>query len=119
MTKQKNPYEILGIPQEATAAEIRKAYLQGLRQTPPEKDPEGFEKVSHAYNWLKDTGKRKELEFSLLKKSSGIELQGTPADVDYYFKKRILRFFLASSDLYIQDFSSRFKDISSEVKRLK
>jgi len=116
----KNPYEILGISPDAAPAEIRKAYLKKLRHSPPEKDPEGFKAVKHAYTLLQDGGKRKAIELSLFKSESGIALPPPAAsDLSHYFKDRILRFFLASSDFYIEDFTSHFFDISKEIKKLK
>lgn len=119
-TKEKNPYEILGISRDAAPAEIRNAYLKKLRLSPPEKDPEGFKAVKHAYTLLLDTGQRKALELTLFKDESGIAPPQPPMpDLTHYFRDRIFRFFLASSDFYIEDFSGRFLDISNEIKKLK
>lgn len=118
--QEKNPYEILGISQDAAPGEIRKAYLKKLRLCPPEKDPEGFKAVKHAYSLLQDTGHRKALDLTLFKSESGIVLPSVGVtDFTYHFKERILHFLLASSDLYIDDFSSHFHDISGEIKKLK
>lgn len=118
--KERNPYEILGISQDASPGEIRKAYLKKLRLSPPEKDPEGFKAVKHAYTLLQDTSQRKTLDLNLFKNESGIGLPTAAVpDFTYYFKDRIFRFFLASSDFYIDDFSSHFFDISNEIKKAK
>jgi curved DNA-binding protein CbpA len=118
--QEKNPYEILGISQGAAPGEIRKAYLKKLRLSPPEKDPEGFKAIRHAYSMLQDTGQRKALDLTLFKSESGIVLPSVGVtDFTYHFKERIFRFLLASSDFYIDDFSSRFHDISEEIKKLK
>jgi curved DNA-binding protein CbpA len=118
--REKNPYEVLGISQDASPGEIRKAYLKKLRLSPPEKDPEGFKAVKHAYSLLQDSVQRKTLDLSLFKSESGIGVKAVPVpDLTPFFTDRILRFFLVSSDFYIQDFSSDFHDISHEIKKLK
>lgn len=115
----KNPYEILGISREASPGEIRKAYLKKLRLSPPERDPEGFKAVKHAYTLLQDAEQRKALDLKLFKKESGIEIKpGPPPDLMNFFTLRLLRFFLASSDFYIPDFSRDFRDITQEIKAL-
>ncbi|OPY61041.1 MAG: Chaperone protein DnaJ [Syntrophorhabdaceae bacterium PtaU1.Bin034] len=48
------PYEILGVPPGADDDAIRKAYLALVRQCPPDRDPEGFKRISKAYEQLKD-----------------------------------------------------------------
>lgn len=116
----KNPYEILGISREASPGEIRKAYLKKLRLSPPERDPEGFKAVKHAYNLLQDAVQRKALDLKLFKKESGIEIKPGPApDLMNFFTLRLLLFFLASSDFYTRDFSRDFHDITEEIKALK
>jgi curved DNA-binding protein CbpA len=116
----KNPYEILGISREASPGEIRKAYLKKLRLSPPERDPEGFKAVKHAYTLLQDAVQRKTLDLKLFKKESGIEIKpGPPPDLMNFFTLRLLRFFLASSDFYTRDFSRDFRDITQEIKSLK
>jgi curved DNA-binding protein CbpA len=44
-----NPYLILGVPHTADDAEIRKAYLSGVRDHPPERDPARFQSLTNAY----------------------------------------------------------------------
>ncbi len=118
--QEKNPYEILGISQDAGPGEIRKAYLKKLRLSPPEKDPEGFKAIRHAYSMLQDTGQRKALDLTLFKSESGIVLPSVGVtDFTDYFKERIFRFLLASSDFCIDDFSGHFHDISAGIKKLK
>lgn len=47
-------YEVLGLDPEAGADEIKRAYFRLVRLHPPEKDPEQFQQIRHAYEILKD-----------------------------------------------------------------
>ena len=47
-------YEVLGLDPEAGADEIKRAYFRLVRLHPPEKDPEQFQQIRHAYEMLKD-----------------------------------------------------------------
>ncbi|HHX59985.1 MAG TPA: tetratricopeptide repeat protein [Epulopiscium sp.] len=45
-------YAVLGINQEATAIEIKKAYFSMIRKNTPEREPEKFMEIRHAYESL-------------------------------------------------------------------
>lgn len=49
---------ILGVELSAGDEEIRAAYLQKIREHPPEKSPEQFEKIRDAYEALRDPRRR-------------------------------------------------------------
>lgn len=49
-----NPTNILGVSQDADPGEIRTAYLNKIKEFPPEKFPEEFEQVRDAYTILRD-----------------------------------------------------------------
>ena len=53
-----NPYVILRTPVDATDAEIRRAYLEAIREFPPEREPERFQKIAHAYEQIRDENAR-------------------------------------------------------------
>ena len=53
-----DPYEALGVARDADEATIRQAYLARLREFPPERAPEAFERVRDAYQALSDPGRR-------------------------------------------------------------
>jgi hypothetical protein len=53
-----NPYEILGVPANASEQEIRNAYLSKVKEFPPDQSPQKFEAVRDAYEALRDPRKR-------------------------------------------------------------
>jgi preprotein translocase subunit Sec63 len=53
-----DPKEILGISDHADGEEIRRAYLDKIRQYPPDRMPAEFEKIRDAYEILKNPGTR-------------------------------------------------------------
>jgi DnaJ-class molecular chaperone len=53
-----NLQNILGVPQNAKAEEIRTAYLSKIKEYPPEKCPAEFERVRDAYTILSDPCRR-------------------------------------------------------------
>jgi hypothetical protein len=48
------PQNILSVPQDAKSKEIRTAYLNKIKEYPPEKFPAEFERVRDAYTILSD-----------------------------------------------------------------
>lgn len=57
-------YEVLGVPQNATTDDIKKAYRKLAREHHPDKggDPEKFKKVQEAYEILSDPEKRQNFD---------------------------------------------------------
>ena len=53
-----NPREVLGIPLNAGAEEIRAAYLSKVKEFPPERFPDEFEAIRDAFESLSDPRKR-------------------------------------------------------------
>jgi curved DNA-binding protein CbpA len=47
-----DPYGVLSVPRSADQAAIRRAYLDLVRQHPPERDPDTFKRVRAAYEML-------------------------------------------------------------------
>ncbi len=61
-------YLVLDLPLDATDQEIRKKYLQLVKVHSPEKKPEMFQKITTAYESIKDARTRATTElFSALK----------------------------------------------------
>lgn len=53
-----NPYLVLGVPSEANDQTIRQAYLNAIKESPPETNPKRFQAVSQAYEKIKDQESR-------------------------------------------------------------
>ena len=51
-------YLVLGLSLDATDQEIRKTYLRLVKEHSPEKDPEMYQKITSAYESIKDAGSR-------------------------------------------------------------
>jgi curved DNA-binding protein CbpA len=49
-----NPYLVLRVTPESGDAEIRRAYLDGVREFPPERDPERFQAIARAYELIRN-----------------------------------------------------------------
>jgi curved DNA-binding protein CbpA len=53
-----NPFAVLGLDETADDDAVRAAYLTALRQSPPDRDPEGFRRIREAYDALRDHERR-------------------------------------------------------------
>ncbi|KAI0317747.1 DnaJ domain-containing protein [Amylostereum chailletii] len=51
MVKERKFYDLLGVPEDASEADLKKAYRQKALRLHPDKggDPELFKEVTHAY----------------------------------------------------------------------
>ncbi|NOT13682.1 MAG: DnaJ domain-containing protein [Methylococcaceae bacterium] len=54
----KSPYDILGLADDATDIEIKQAYLQKVKDNPPDSDQERFQRIHAAYQSIKDNKSR-------------------------------------------------------------
>ncbi len=114
-----SPYQVLGISESADDKDIRNAYLQRVKESPPERNPEAFKKIRKAYGILKDANERKKLDMSMFRTDSDIPLKtGTAETLEDLFSERIFHLLLASSDLYIKDFSRFYSNIDSRIEGL-
>lgn len=48
-----NPFDLLGVAEDADDDAIKKAYLQRVREHPPERDPDRFQAIRAAYEAIK------------------------------------------------------------------
>ncbi len=53
-----DPWEALGVAAGANAETLRRAYLKKLRQYPPDRAPEEFERIRDAYSAARNPGVR-------------------------------------------------------------
>jgi curved DNA-binding protein CbpA len=53
-----DPTEVLGVSQDAGEEEIRAAYVRKVKEHPPDRSPEEFERVRDAYDSLRDPRRR-------------------------------------------------------------
>ena len=64
----RNPYEVLGVPRNATEEEIKRAYRKGAKECHPDANPndpsaeERFKELSEAYAILSDPQKRQQFD---------------------------------------------------------
>jgi len=52
-------YEVLGVLHDASEKAVRRSYYKLVRKHPPNKDPEGFQRIKLAYDTLADPGARR------------------------------------------------------------
>jgi curved DNA-binding protein CbpA len=108
-----NPFDVLGIDETASSAEVKKAYFQMVRQFTPEKHAEQFKQIREAYDLLKDPSLRLEAEvFSPINPpspsvSENVELPPIKLDGDalLWWMKQTL------TDLERTDFTSDFNEV--------
>lgn len=53
-----SPYQILGVSEQASDADIKQAYLQAVKEHPPERDPPRFRQIQQAFELIKDEDSR-------------------------------------------------------------
>jgi curved DNA-binding protein CbpA len=54
----KTPFEVLGVDETAGDEAIKRAYLQKVREHPPERDPERFQAIRAAFEAVADHRRR-------------------------------------------------------------
>jgi DnaJ-class molecular chaperone len=74
-----DPYAVMGLPAEASEAEIRQRYLELVRQFPPDQAPERFAAIRSAYDEVRDPMRR--LEVRLFEPGGGDSLEAIAADL--------------------------------------
>jgi curved DNA-binding protein CbpA len=74
-----DPYEVLGLPPQADEAEIRRRYLDLVRQFPPDRAPDRFAAIHAAYDAVRDPARR--LEAQLFRTASSDSIDALVADL--------------------------------------
>ena len=80
-----DPYEILDVVRGASETDIRRRYLELVRQYPPDRDPERFTEIHQAYEKLRDPVVR--MESKLFDLESSETLADVIADVRRQLRK--------------------------------
>jgi len=68
-----NPHAIIGVTPDATPEEIRAAYLNKIKEYPPETFPAEFERVRDAYAMLSDARCRSRLMLQSINPETPLE----------------------------------------------
>ena len=53
-----SPYQILGVTEQVSDAEIKQAYLQQVKDNPPDRDRKRFQQIQQAFEAIKDGDSR-------------------------------------------------------------
>ena len=112
-----NPYQILDIAPDASPAEVKKAYFKLVKQYTPEKDPEKFKTIRHAYEQLKSISARAKIDFDTIKEPSGDFLQPPATSTNDLFSPNVsVEDFIAIaealySDLHKTDFRDDYTPV--------
>lgn len=92
-------YEELNVAPEATAEEIKRSFFKLVRQHPPEKDPEKYKAIRHAYDTLSDPRSRADYDAlqdagdeiaSLFEEGEGLMEEGEWEDAISAFKRIVV-----------------------------
>ena len=79
MTPMSDPYEVLGLTPHADEEEVRRRYLELVRQFPPDRAPERFAAIRAAYDEVRDPARR--LEAQLFRTATSDTLDAIAAEV--------------------------------------
>ena len=81
------PHEVLGLSRFADEAEVRRRYLELVRQFPPDRDPDQFAAIRLAYDQVRDPVAR--LATQLFKLDSGESIDAIVTDLRKKFRERL------------------------------
>jgi curved DNA-binding protein CbpA len=68
-----DPYEIMGLARDADEAEIRRRYLELVREFSPDRAPERFATIREAYDEVRDPLRRLEAQLFSIETRDSIE----------------------------------------------
>jgi tetratricopeptide (TPR) repeat protein len=76
-----DPYQVLGVADGVSPADLKKAYYRKIREHPPETDPDGFQRVQRAYQTATDP------EYPI-RRQHGKEIDTLMAEADQLMEKK-------------------------------
>lgn len=82
-----DPYETLGLPRHADEAEIRRRYLELVREFSPDRAPERFAAIRAAYDEVRDP--RRRLEAQLFEVATSDSIDAIAADLRARLRDRL------------------------------
>jgi curved DNA-binding protein CbpA len=74
-----DPFEVLGLPPHADEAEVRRRYLELVREFSPERAPERFAVIRAAYDQVRDPVRR--LESQIFRPATSDTLEALAEDI--------------------------------------
>jgi curved DNA-binding protein CbpA len=74
-----DPHEVLGLPADAGETDLRRRYLELVREFPPDRAAERFAQIRAAYEELRDPKRR--LESRLFEPGRGDSLEALAAEL--------------------------------------
>jgi curved DNA-binding protein CbpA len=107
-----DPYAVLGLSRQASMVDIKKAYFKLVREHPPERDPEGFQRLRTAYEALRTPAARAITDRQLIQPPPPYvpPRRLPPYDLEYHPEDRWLEA-RRGSDLERTDFTADFRPI--------
>ncbi len=108
-----DPYAVLGLTRQATALEVKEAYFKLVHDYPPERDPEGFQRIRAAYEALRTPTARAHTDRQFVQEPPPyVPLRRLPPfDLTYHAEDRWLEV-RRESDLERLDFQKDFRPIN-------
>ncbi len=108
-----DPYAVLGLTRQATALEVKEAYFKLVHDYPPERDPEGFQRIRAAYEALRTPTARARTDRQFVQPPPPYvpPRRLPPFDLAYHPEDRWLEV-RRQSDLEQLDFQKDFRPIS-------
>ena len=78
-----DPYRALGLDRRAPDADVKRAYYEKVRDHPPERDPDAFQRIRSAYERLRTPEARARTDLFLVQPPDELPRRRMPApDVD-------------------------------------